>query len=89
MKNSNSNETNKKQITRSKSELIPNKIPLSQFLDNIKNVENYMISFAHKKIYVKLYFYSTSGLAELSNQIKSEYDSNIEVLEINRTYFKN
>lgn len=48
-----------------------------------------MISFAHKKIYVKLYSYSTSGLAELSNQIKSEYDSNIEVLEINRTYFKN
>ena len=48
-----------------------------------------MIALEHKKIYVKLYSYSTSGLAELTNQIKSEYDPNIEVLEINRTYFKN
>ena len=79
-----SEEKFKNSIIRSKSELIPEKPTLGEFLDTIKNVEDYTISLQYKKIYVKLYSYSSSNLAELSNIIKTEYDPNIEILEMKK-----
>lgn len=79
-----SEEKFKNSIIRSKSELLPEKPSLGEFLDTIKNIEDYTISLEYKKIYIKLYSYSSSNLAELSNIIKTEYDPNIEILEMKK-----
>ena len=95
MHNSISNESNssihvstinhKNNIHRTQSELLPIKTTLGQFLDTIENIEDYTISVARKKVYIKLASYSTSNLMEISHKIK-RFDSNVEIIELERVY---
>jgi hypothetical protein len=70
------------------SELVLVKTPLGEFLDTIEDIKDYTIAIEQKKVYIKLASYSTSNLMEISQKIK-RFDSNVDIIELERVYLIN